>query len=198
MTMADKPAKISLVSPVGIGHFVHLVTPKAAAEGGKLVYGMLHALKKGHPEVEKFITRLRGAIAAATQIKFGKVVPQAQLKHFPIGDGDAPEHEERPELHGRWLLSVKNGFRPHCVDRQSGDLTTDDELYSGAKYKVCISPWAWSHKTGGKGVSLNLNSVLKWDEGERIGGGSDARSDFEGDITTPTETAEASNDEPPF
>ena len=200
--MADKPAKIQLVSPVGIGHFVQCVTARAIEEGGKAYFSILLALKKGHPQVEEFMKRLRGAIAQAARAKWGKDIPAAQLKHYPITDGDDAKHADRPELHGRWLLSIKNGFKPHCVDRNGNDLVTVDDLYSGAKYKVCMSPWAWSHKTGGRGVSLNLNSVLKWDEGERIGGGADARADFAGDITAPTEgaeePAEADSDQPPF
>lgn len=181
---------LSFKSPPGRGHYVTMVTPKAQEEGGKEWYGFLLALQKDEDTTKKFMVKCKARIVAACREKFGKFKLSKEsklsefreaLKHFPIYNGDAEAYADKEELHGCWLFRLKNGFRPQVCDTKGEILDSAEELYSGAIYRAKVSVWAWKNKFG-KGVSLNLESALKTDDGERIGGGSKATEDFAEDI----------------
>jgi hypothetical protein len=53
-----------------------------------------------------------------------------------------------------------------------------EELYSGAYYRASIRCFAWEHPTGGKGVSVALDNVMKIKDGEAFSGKSSASDDF--------------------
>lgn len=55
-----------------------------------------------------------------------------------------------------------------------------EECYNGRWFRASINPFAWSHKTGGNGVSLGLVNVqLLWHDDPLAGGKVKATSEFE-------------------
>jgi hypothetical protein len=175
MATAAKPQRLKLTTPEFRGSYVHLVKPRAIEEGQEPKYSMCVVLPKRAKETIAFIDKLKKAIDAATLAKFGKVMPHATLKHFPIRDGDAMGKEGFADC---WCITASNKYKPQVMDTRGEEVIEERALYSGAMYRASVSAWAWAHKTGGKGISINLESVLKVSDGERIGGGSKASEDF--------------------
>jgi hypothetical protein len=179
-----KPARPSIKTPVFRGHYVHLAAPKKTERDDgstKEQYSMLIVLPKNVPENVTFIRALSALLLSAAQAKHGTTITKlGQLKHCPIKNGDDNDKEQ---FHGNWLVNVASNFPVSCIDKAGTTLDSPEDLYSGAHYRVKLSPWAWANKKGGKGVSLNLESVLKVKDDKRMGGGSDAADDFADEVT---------------
>lgn len=80
----------------------------------------------------------------------------------------------------------KNGKRrqaPGVVDMHGKPVSPDrepDETYNGRWFRASVNPYAWTHKTGGEGVSLGLvNAQLLWHDDPLAGGKVAAESEFE-------------------
>lgn len=189
----DKPKPTKLITPVFRGSFVTLVKARSIEEGQTPKYSILAPLSKTNKEATAFIAKLRAEIARVVLAKFGKAIPEKALKHFPIRDGDTMEQEG---FAGHWCISASNKFKPGVVDGAGNKLFSEEDLYSGAWYRASISVWAWSHKTGGKGVSINLDNVLKTKDDEKIGGGTKAEDDFKSYLDTEGATEGDAADEP--
>lgn len=165
--MAEK-----IITPKHRGSFVHLVEPKAPAEGADKVYSMVIVLPKDEPETKKFMAALKKIVDAAAKEKLGQL--PKKLKR-PWKDGD---EEDRPEWEGCWVISAKNKIQPSIVGPDLQPVMDPEKLYSGAYYRASITAWAWSHSVGGKGVSLNLESVMWCADGEPFASRSDGAEDF--------------------
>ncbi len=161
------------VSPVVRASFVNLVEPKAPAAEAKPVYSMALMIAKSDPEGKAFLAALKKDAQALCKEKLG-TIPK-KLKGA-IKDGD--EEEGRPEWEGFWIVNVKSKSQPGIVDRSLQEVVDPDKLYSGAHYRVSCTPYAWSHATGGKGWSLNLDNVQWHSDGDRFDGRTKAADDF--------------------
>lgn len=175
MAKAEPKKTNKLITPVFRGSYCNLVTPRAIEEGKDPEYSIQIVLSKKDQKASAFVSQLRKAILSCAQEKFGQPTPEARLKHFPIKDGDAQDDESK---HGHWLISAHNKRRPGAIDKAGNKLEFSDDLYSGAWYVVSISPWAWNHKTGGKGVSLNLHNVMKMKDDEAFTSVAKPEEDF--------------------
>jgi hypothetical protein len=71
----------------------------------------------------------------------------------------------------------KNGKRrqaPGVVDSRGGDVSEAneaDETYNGRWFRASLNPYAWSHPTGGKGVSFGLVNVQLLSHDDPLAGG---------------------------
>lgn len=180
-TMA-KPQRETLKSPLFRGSFVYLAKPRTqdrddGTESEK--YQMTLVLPKGKKSTKEFIGNLEKLLLKTAKEKHGDV-PKNKLKHWPIKDGDNHDNEQ---FAGHWLIQASSNFKPSVIDTNGDELTTEDELYSGAWYKAKISAWAWANKKSGKGVSVNLESAIKMKDDKRFGGGSDAKDDFADEVS---------------
>lgn len=165
------------------GSFVHLARPHAVADGDPR-FSMNVMLDPDNDEHMDFLDDLEEWIeeVACAHADFGGKVPKKFTN--PIKEADV-EFEDPGEFAGHFLFTAyKNADRgrPGILgpDREPMDeMDYDEELYSGAYYRATIRPWAWSHPTGGKGVSIALVNVMKTDDGERLGSlDPDAEDDF--------------------
>jgi hypothetical protein len=165
--MADK-----LITPEFRGSFVHLTKPvkMKGMDESEPRYQILIPLDKDDP----FWDDLEDAIEEALEDKFGKI--PKKFKH-PVKDGDDEEYDN---LKGMSFINATNSRRPGVVDENLDPIMEADELYSGAWYRASINVWAWSHPTGGNGVSISLNNVMKIRDDERYDGGTNAETDFAG------------------
>lgn len=197
----DKPAKkkaVAIISPEALGSYVTLVRPRAIEKGKEPKYSINLVLKKKDPEVIKFIKRLEASFTASMINTLGKALPFSACKHYPIWDGDKPNEDgEVSDITKRcWIVYASSKFKPGAIDKRGNKLISEDQLYSGAIYRASLSTWAWKHKTGGKGVSINLDNIMKVRDGDRIGGGRAAESDFENIIDPDAEDDEDGDNDP--
>ena len=124
---------------------------------------------------------------AAAVEKHGKKFADAMVKafkgggknpanHFPIRRCDEKGEKEdalfRVCPDGWWArFQANEQFPPTVVDRQANPVMDQKMIYSGCVGNVDWNTYAWSHPTGGKGVSLGLNALQFVADGERVGGG---------------------------
>jgi hypothetical protein len=111
------------------------------------------------------IKKIESEIARVALDKFGKKVP---LKHVCLRDGA----EKETEGYGDDVMFViaKSETRVPVVDRDMSPLVKEDgKPYAGCYVNACISLYAYSHPTGGKGVSASLNVVQFVKDGESFG-----------------------------
>jgi ssDNA-binding protein len=175
----------NLTTPVFRGSYVNLFTPRSVGNG-EPTYGMSIVLPKDKPSTKQFIASLKKSFNDAMTEKLGKVVPEAQLKHYPIKDGDLlvdDDGEIKPETKGCWVINAKNKDQPGMLVKDEDGTKREplgkQEMYSGAFYAASISVYAWKHETGGKGVSVSLQGVMKMRDGEKFGGNGFKASDFD-------------------
>lgn len=185
MTTTAQPAKLK--TPIFRGSYVHLLKPRKnkakPLEAGK--YQITIVLPKNKPETKAFIKELEKAFTAAMIEKFGKAIPFNVIKHYPIKDGDLPNEDgDTNEAHaGCWVITASNSYKPHTIGLDGQDLLEESEVYSGAWYRATVGVYAWKHEESkGKGVSVDLKSVIKIKDDGRFGGGSRANEDFADDL----------------
>jgi len=181
--------KVKLVTPKVRASFCHLVEPRAPAEGADPQYSMALMLSKTDPEAKKFLISLKQKMNDIAKAKFGTVPKKLKL---PVKDGDA---EDRPEWEGFWIVNASNRSRPGIVDFTLTEVVDPDLLYSGAVYRASVSPWAWSHAVGGKGISLNLDNVMWCEHGDRFDSRTKAEDDFADFAEEPSEAPDMPSDD---
>lgn len=189
--------KKNLITPECRGSYVNFIEPRKVTEDADPAYSVLIPLKKDSKATEAFMKRLLRAVDDAVTEKFGKKIAHSKLRHFPIKDGDKETDEDgnvNPHHAGCYLIRASSKFKPQVIDKNGNTLYTNEEVYSGAWYRVSISVWAWSHKTGGKGVSINLHNAMKVKDDERFGGGTTAAQDF-GDLISEDDDENEDEDE---
>jgi hypothetical protein len=175
MATTEKPKRVKLTTPEFRGSFVNLVKARAIEEGKEPKFSIMIVLPKGTPETTAFVAKLKKAIDDAYAAKHGKLVPAAVMKHYPIKDGATTGIEGMEKC---ICITAANKYKPGAIDKAGNKLIAEEDLYSGAWYRASVSAWAWAHATGGKGCSINLESVLKVKDDTRIGGGSNPDEDF--------------------
>lgn len=169
-----------IVTPEFRGSFVHLLEPHAmrVAPGEKQPdprYQLTAAIPKNDP----FWAKFDGMVEAAAVAKWGKVPPKLKT---PKKDGDDTDMDgnTRPEFVGKWTIQLSSKNKPGLVDANLKPIMSADEIYSGAWYRASIRCFAWDHPTGGRGVSVALDNVMKTKDDEAFSGRSKAEDDFKG------------------
>lgn len=162
-----------LITPEFRGSFVHILEPHApkAAPGEapqKPRYQITIPLAKDH----KFWEQVQGLVTETATAKWGKIPPKLKS---PIKDGDA---EGRDEFKGKLTIQATSNNKPDIVDKALNPIMDANEIYSGAWFRASIRAYAWEHPTGGKGVSIALDNVMKIRDDEAFSGRSSAGDDF--------------------
>lgn len=159
-----------LVTPEFRGSFVHILEPHAikGVENAKARYQITIPL----PKKDAFWTKLNAMVEETAKAKWGKIPPKMKS---PVKDGD---EEERPELSGCYSVQATSNNKPGIVDAALNPIMDANEIYSGAYYRASIRAYAWDHPTGGKGVSIALDNIMKVKDGEAFSGRTDASADF--------------------
>ena len=75
-------------------------------------------------------------------------------------------------------MQATSNNKPGIVDAALKPIMDANEIYSGAYYRASIRAYAWEHPTGGKGVSIALDNIMKVKDGEAFSGRTDASDDF--------------------
>lgn len=177
----DKKPKTKIITPEFRGSYVTLVKPRAQEEGKEPKYSINIVLKKKAPETIAFLKRLEASFNASMIEKLGKAIPFAACKYYPVHDGDKPDEDGEVSdiTKGCWRIYASNKFKPGCIDKAGQKLFSEEDLYSGAWYRASVSTWAWKNDLGGRGVSINLDNVMKLKDDDKYGGGgSKAEDDF--------------------
>lgn len=161
--------------------YVTLTTPKAQNPGDTPKYSVQLLIPKADTVT---VADIRSAIEAAAQKavneKWGGVRPNfADILHD--GDGVKPDAGTpySEECKGHWVLNATSTQKPGVVD--ASNINTElapQDIYSGMYARVTLNFYGYKNKK--VGVGCGLGNVMKTREGEPLGGGASAASDFEG------------------
>jgi hypothetical protein len=160
--------------------FVHLAKPDRISEDADLKYSLLMVLDPEDPEQGEYIELLEDWVDEVAEEKFGEVPRKLRS---PLRDGE--DISEAGEFDGMVCVNLGNKRKPGIVDADLDaidEMDQQEELYSGAWYRCSIRPYAWEHKTGGKGVTFSLDNVMKVRDDEPLGATAPAAEDDFADV----------------
>ncbi len=144
------------------------------------------------PEEQKKWDNLLAGIDEALKKKFSSI-PAEYRK--PFIDGDTCTNKETSAIYegyeGMVIVRTATDMQPGLVNEAREPIISESDFPSGCYAHATVSPFAWSHKMTGKGVSIGLNNVQKLAEGEPIGGRTRAEDDFKPIETAVKETSNA-------
>jgi hypothetical protein len=113
---------------------------------------------------------------------FKKGTKEGALK-TPLKDGADKEDAEYGALfEGYMYCTAKTQRRPTVIDENGQQILDPEKFYSGAIGAVSITVFPYNNRA--QGVGVQLNHIMKLNDGERIGGGvisaEDAFADYLG------------------
>ena len=156
--------------------YEHIFKPDAITEGVEPKYSASWIISKDDPQVKT----IKEAIVKALDEKFPgkrKDGKWPSNMHNPLKDGDELT-DSNPEYAGCYVLRSASKNRPKVFDRRKEPITAEDELiYSGCYCNVSLAA-AGFDSPAKKGVTIYLNGVQFFKDGERLAG-YDASNDFD-------------------
>lgn len=162
--------------------YVHLFVPRIGTNGGDPKYGATILLPKSDIATKQRIdAAIQAAIAAGVSSRWnGARPPQVAT---PIHDGDGVRPSDgmpfSDECKGHWVFTASSKQAPQVVDLGLNPIIQQTDVYSGMYARVSINFFPYA--TGGKkGIGCGLRNVQKVDDGEPLGGRTNAADDFSG------------------
>ena len=161
--------------------YVNLVTPRRQNPNDEPKYSVQILLPKTDTATyQDLINSEKAAYEKAVTEKWGGVRPNiASVIHD--GDGVKPDAGTPygPECKGHWVINASSTQKPGVVDQSNinCDLAPQD-IYSGMYARVTLNFYGYKNRK--TGVGCGLGNVMKTRDGEPLGGGASATSDFAG------------------
>lgn len=131
------------------------------------------------------------ALASETFAEYAGAKAKPSRKVFKSGDAyvdskleDAEDDQERKEIEekygnfrGKVMVNAASKFAPGILGPDKQDILDKKDFYNGCFARAAITAYGWEYQ-GKKGVSFNLNNLIKVGDGERFGGAVAATDDF--------------------
>lgn len=152
--------------------------------GGEPKYSVVLTFPKDNDELYDKIQQAIDECAekAKTTMFSGKLPKNFQLPEIKDGDEDF-DNEGYP---GRWVLKASSKYKPEVVKRmkvagkgQFVEISDPEEFYAGCFGYASVTFRAYALDVN-KGISCQLDSLLKTRDGERFGSSGNAQTDFAG------------------
>lgn len=162
--------------------YAHVFKP-ASIDGGDEKYSTAILIPKDDKDT---LRKIKAAVDAAKEqgrSKWGGKIPNS-LK-TPLRDGD----EDRPDddvYAGHYFLNASSKTKPEIAKpigkgadgkTKFQEITDSTEVYSGCYARVSLNFYPFDVK-GNRGVAAGLNSVVKVQDGEFLGGRASLDDDF--------------------
>lgn len=174
--MAEQKKSPAILTPVGRASFPVLAQPKAN-ESGDLKYSMTLIFDKAAQQTPEF-RALKDAAEKAIQAKWPGDSRPRKLK-MPFLTVDDLDKIPDGYTDDCVFIRMSSNNRPQVVGRDPSVKIDATEVYPGMYVRASVRAYAWTHKTGGNGVSFGLGNVQIVKDGERFGGGTKAEDDFD-------------------
>lgn len=178
-------AKKSITSEQVMTPVFRVAFPNVFKPNDKNKYGLVMLFEKTtfNPVVlQEIIKQVLGQVQA--EVFKGQPVPNGVGKN-PVKDGDEPNTNGNIPFPGYYYINASSNFAPGLVDAymdpSTGKLkmiTDEREFYPGCYARAKLHAY-WYDVDGNKGVSLSIGNIQKVKDGEPMGGGRPATSDFD-------------------
>ena len=152
--------------------FVHVFEP-AETLNKQLKYSASILIPKSDTETVKRFTQAFEDIKKANAAFFGGSVPK--LLKGGLRDGDAEKDD--PIYAGHYFINANSNEKPGIVDADLNPILDKNEFYSGCYGRASITLYPYD-ASGSKGIAAGLNNVQKLEDGEKLGGATNAAADF--------------------
>jgi len=114
----------------------------------------------------------------AVQTKWNGTAPVSLITPLHDGDGYRPNGEVYgPEAAECFVMTANSREKPEIVDANLQPILDKQEIYSGMWVYVSINFFAYM-RSGKKGIGCGLGPVMKYRDGEPLGGRISARKAF--------------------
>ena len=153
--------------------YANVFKPVASEEGKTPKYSVSIIIDKNDKET---IAKLNAAFEktkAASGPFFGGAVPKG-LKGG-LRDGDAEKDDDAYQ--NAFFINANSVQKPGVVDAELNAIIDPEEFYSGCFGRASLTFYPYNAQ-GSKGIACGLGNLQKLEDGERVGGGSSAASDF--------------------
>lgn len=160
MSVSMKPTEL-VTPPVRLA-FPALFEPRPVFKGAdEKKYQAVLLLPPG-TNMQPFAAAMKAAM-----LEEWKEVPKLRPDKQPVRPcvGDYAGFDE-----GWHFIRVSSKYMPTVVDQRRQEVIDRERVYPGCWVRVHINAFAWSHQTGGKGVSFGLNAVQLVRDDERLDG----------------------------
>lgn len=162
--------------------YCHLTEPYSN-NGGEPKYSVTLLIPKSDTSTKADIDMAMQAAATAGVNGIWQGVRPAAFRNALIYDGDGvrPSGEAfGEECRGHWVITASSKKKPEVVHISNiHNQLAPSDIYSGMYARVTVNFFPYS-SNGSKGIGCGLGNVLKLEDGEPLGGGSSAASDFAG------------------
>jgi hypothetical protein len=153
-------------------HVFSKYAPDGDTANGKYMTNVL--IPKGEKETIKALQQaIEAAKKAAVTSKWSGKEPKKL--DMSLRDGDDKEDDEVYADH--FYINAKSNTRPGVCDKNKTPIVDEDEIYSGVWAIVSVTFFGYD-VSGNRGVACGLNNIMKFKDGERLGGRASAESDF--------------------
>lgn len=153
-------------------HVFNKYAPDGDVANGKYMTNVL--IPKGEKETIKAIQQaIDAAKKAAVVSKWSGKEPKKL--DMPLRDGDEKDDDE--VYADSFYVNAKSSTRPGVCDKNKTPIVDEDEVYSGVWAIVSVTFFGYD-VSGNRGVACGLNNIMKFKDGERLGGRASAESDF--------------------
>ena len=153
-------------------HLFSKYAPEGDPANGKFMTNVL--IPKEEKETIKAIQQaIEAGKKSAIVSKWGGKEPKKL--DMPLRDGDT-DKEDDDVYSGHFYVNAKSTTRPGVCDKNKSPIMDEDEIYSGVWAIVSVTFFGYD-VSGNRGVACGLNNIMKFKDGERLGGRASAESD---------------------
>ncbi len=159
--------------------YAHLFTPYST-NGGDAKYSVTILLPKSdYATKQRIDAATKAAAQAGISAKWNGAQPP--IIAMPIHDGDGVRPSDGmpfgDECKGNWVFTASSKNAPQIVDLGLNPIINQSDVYSGIYARVSINFFAYN-SNGKKGIGCGLGNVQKIEDGEPLGGRTNALDDF--------------------
>ncbi len=170
--MASKVTKKITTNKVRFS-YANVFEPVAPPTGGKERYSVSIIVPKSDKEgVAKIQKAIDDCINENAQSFFG-----GKTKGLKIWFRDGDEERDDEAYANSYFFSANTFNKPGIVDESLNAIIDPNEFYSGTYGRASITVFPYD-SNGARGIAFGLQHLQKLEDGERLGGGSSAASDF--------------------
>ena len=175
MKLPNKNIGTRVVTGTCRASYESLLTPKQSLSGNTEYSCSILIPKSDKKTVAEIETAIENAKAKAKTEKWGgKIPPNCKS---PIRDGDTDRPQDTA-YRNHFFINAKSRNKPQVVDQNVQPILNPDEVYSGGYFRFALSMYGYN-VNGNVGIGAGLENAQKVKDGDPLGGGVSAESDFE-------------------
>lgn len=155
--------------------YAYVFEPKGDGEDKKYSVSLIIP-KEDKLTIKNIKEAIKNAYEIGKETKFkGKTIKDIfSILH----DGDE-ERPEEPAYENSYYINASARTKPGIVDKYKRPIEDTTEFYSGCYGYASINLYPYN-TNGNKGIACGLNNLMKFEDGESLGGRASAQDDFKG------------------